>query len=199
MSKKEKSSNYEKKLGAYKYIKRFLDIVGSLLALIVFSPIFLILSLIIKSQDGGSAFFAQERIGKGGKPFMMYKFRSMRMDAERILKSDPDLYAKYVANDYKLLADEDPRITPIGRWMRRTSVDELPQFVNVLKGDMSIIGPRPVVEKELEEYGERKDKFLSVRLGPWDFGRQRAGAISATRSAATLSWNTSTISLLPMT
>lgn len=165
MSKKEKSPNYEKKLGTYKYIKRFLDIVGSLLALIVFSPIFLILSLIIKSQDGGSAFFAQERIGKGGKPFMMYKFRSMRMDAERILKSDPDLYAKYVANDYKLLADEDPRITPIGRWMRRTSVDELPQFVNILKGDMSIIGPRPVVEKELEEYCDRKDKFLSVRPG----------------------------------
>lgn len=165
MSKKEKSPNYEKKLGTYKYIKRFLDIVGSLLALIVFSPIFLILSLIIKSQDGGSAFFAQERIGKGGKPFMMYKFRSMRMDAERILKNDPDLYAKYVANDYKLLADEDPRITPIGRWMRRTSVDELPQFVNILKGDMSIIGPRPVVEKELEEYCDRKDKFLSVRPG----------------------------------
>lgn len=179
MSKKEKSSNSEKKLGVYKYIKRFLDIVGSLLALIVFSPIFLILSLIIKSQDGGSAFFAQERIGKGGKPFMMYKFRSMRMGAERILKNDPDLYAKYVANDYKLLADEDPRITPIGRWMRRTSVDELPQFVNILKGDMSIIGPRPVVEKELEEYGERKNKFLSVRpgaMGLWQAtGRSNIG------------------------
>ncbi|GHN21000.1 hypothetical protein ME784_15150 [Lactobacillus delbrueckii] len=89
----------------------------------------------------------------------------MKMDAEEILKSDPELYQKYVANDYKLLADEDPRITPIGRWMRRTSVDELPQFVNILKGDMSIIGPRPVVEKELAEYGNRKDKFLSVRPG----------------------------------
>ncbi|MBT8837353.1 multidrug MFS transporter, partial [Lactobacillus delbrueckii subsp. bulgaricus] len=120
-------------------MKRFLDIVGSLLALIVFSPVFLVLSLLIKSRDGGSAFFAQERIGKGGKSFKMYKFRSMKMNAEEILKSDPELYQKYVANDYKLLADEDPRITPIGRWMRRTSVDELPQFVNILKGDMSII------------------------------------------------------------
>lgn len=165
MIKKEISSNYEKKIGAYKYVKRFLDIVGSLLALIIFSPIFLILAILIKSRDGGSAFFAQERIGKGGKPFKMYKFRSMKMDAEEILKSDPKLYQKYVDNDYKLLADEDPRITPIGRWMRRTSVDELPQFVNILKGDMSIIGPRPVVEKELAEYGNRKDKFLSVRPG----------------------------------
>lgn len=152
-------------VGTYRYLKRFLDIIGSLLALVVFSPIFLILAILIKSRDGGSAFFAQERIGKGGKPFKMYKFRSMRMDAEQILKSDPALYQKYVANDYKLLAEEDPRITPIGRWMRRTSVDELPQFVNILKGDMSIIGPRPVVEKELEEYGDRKDKFLSVRPG----------------------------------
>ena len=74
MIKKEISSNYEKKIGAYKYVKRFLDIVGSLLALIIFSPIFLILAILIKSRDGGSAFFAQERIGKGGKPFKMYKF-----------------------------------------------------------------------------------------------------------------------------
>lgn len=155
----------ETRLGAYRYVKRFLDIVGSLLALIVFSPLFLVLSLLIKNRDGGSAFFAQERIGKGGKPFMMYKFRSMKMDAEKILRSDPELYQKYVANDYKLLAEEDPRITPIGRWMRRTSVDELPQFFNILKGDMSIIGPRPVVEKELAEYGDRKDKFLSVKPG----------------------------------
>lgn len=165
MIKKGTSSNYEKKIGAYKYVKRFLDIVGSLLALIIFSPIFLILAILIKSRDGGSAFFAQERIGKGCKSFKMYKFRSMKMDAEKIRKSDPELYQKYVANDYKLLAEEDPRITPIGRWMRRTSVDELPQFVNILKGDMSIIGPRPVVEKELAEYGNRKDKFLSVRPG----------------------------------
>ncbi|GHV98486.1 exopolysaccharide biosynthesis protein [Lactobacillus nasalidis] len=179
MNKEEKSSNYKNNLGAYKYLKRFLDIVGSLLALILFSPVFLILAIIIKSRDGGSAFFAQTRIGQYGKPFKMYKFRSMRMDAEEVLKSDLDLYAKYVANDYKLLAEEDPRITPIGRWMRRTSVDELPQFLNILKGDMSIIGPRPVVEKELEEYGDRVDKFLSVKpgaMGLWQAtGRSNIG------------------------
>ena len=179
MNVEERMSRYPNHLAGYKYIKRFLDIVGSLLALILFSPLFLILAIIIKSRDGGSAFFAQTRIGQYGKPFKMYKFRSMRMDAEEVLRSDPELYAKYVANDYKLLAEEDPRITPIGRWMRRTSVDELPQFINILKGDMSIIGPRPVVEKELAEYGDRVDKLLSVKpgaMGLWQAtGRSNIG------------------------
>lgn len=179
MNEEAKTSKYVNHLGAYKYVKRLLDIVGSLLALILFSPVFLILAIIIKSRDGGSAFFAQTRIGQYGKPFKMYKFRSMRMDAEEVLKSDPELYAKYVGNDYKLLAEEDPRITPIGRWMRRTSVDELPQFINILKGDMSIVGPRPVVEKELAEYGDRVDKLLSVKpgaMGLWQAtGRSNIG------------------------
>lgn len=161
-------SNLEgtKKQGTfYKFSKRLFDIIGSALALICLSPLFLVLSIIIKYHDGGKVFFKQKRIGQNGKEFWMYKFRSMEENAEEILKADKELYAKYVANDFKLPADEDPRITSIGKWLRRTSCDELPQFINILRGEMSIVGPRPIVPKELKEYGERAAKFLSVKPG----------------------------------
>ncbi|MFS8962436.1 sugar transferase [Lactobacillus delbrueckii] len=149
----------------YKTSKRIFDVLGSFLALVCLSPVFLILSIIIKKHDGGKVFFKQKRVGKNGKEFFMYKFRSMEENAEEILKADKGLYAKYIANGFKLPAEEDPRITSIGKWLRRTSFDELPQFINILRGEMSIVGPRPIVPTELEEYGDRKAKLLSVKPG----------------------------------
>lgn len=149
----------------YKTSKRIFDVLGSFLALVCLSPVFLFLSIIIKKHDGGKVFFKQKRVGQNGKEFFMYKFRSMEENAEEILKADKGLYAKYVANGFKLPAEEDPRITSIGKWLRRTSFDELPQFINILRGEMSIVGPRPIVPTELEEYGDRKAKLLSVKPG----------------------------------
>lgn len=157
-----------KKLLFYRLPKRLLDIVVSIVALVVLSPIFLIIALWIKFSEGTShVFYSQDRVGQGGKHFKIYKFQSMVDNADEILKSNPELYQKFVDNGYKLPTKEDPRITKIGAILRRTSLDELPQFVNTLIGNMSIIGPRPVVEKELVEYGssERIKKFLSVKPG----------------------------------
>ena len=116
-------------------------------------------------DNKGPLFYKQERIGWHGKPFKIYKFRSMVVNADKILEDDPELYAKYVANNYKLEPEEDPRITRLGEWLRKTSIDEIPQFINILRGEMSIIGPRPVVKAELAEYGDRVDKFLSIKPG----------------------------------
>lgn len=152
----------------YRLPKRILDIVVSFVALIVFSPIFLVIAAIIKfSKDTSHVFYAQDRVGQGGKHFEIYKFQSMVDNADQILKSDSQLYQKFVDNGYKLPTREDPRITKIGAILRKTSLDELPQFWNTLIGNMSIIGPRPVVESELVEYGDEKriQKFLSVKPG----------------------------------
>ncbi len=156
---------------SYLIAKRLIDVVFALLGLIILSPIFLILFVILKIDSPASpAFFKQERVGRYGKPFAIYKFRSMVPNAEAILKADPELYQKYVDNGYKLPKKEDPRITSLGAFLRRSSIDELPQFWNMLRGDMSLVGPRPIVTEELKEYGDQVDLFLSVRpgaLGLW--------------------------------
>lgn len=164
----------------YRFIKRFFDIVLSLLALIVFSPIFLFVFIADQFGDNkGPLFFHQVRMGQYNKPFKILKFRSMVVNADEILHNDPKLYHEYVANNYKLEPDKDPRITGLGRWLRKTSIDEIPQFVNILCGDMSIIGPRPVVPEELGEYRDKVDKFLSVKpgaMGLWQAsGRSNIG------------------------
>ncbi|RRG10398.1 MAG: sugar transferase [Lactobacillus sp.] len=164
----------------YLFFKRIFDIILSVLALIILSPIFLTVFLVDKFGDNkGPVFFKQLRIGKNHQKFYIYKFRSMIVDADQILHSDPELYKKYVDNNYKLEPDEDPRVTKLGAWLRKTSIDEIPQFVNVLKGEMSLIGPRPVVEEELHEYGNNIDKFLSVKpgaMGYWQAsGRSNIG------------------------
>ncbi|WP_294975455.1 sugar transferase [uncultured Leuconostoc sp.] len=156
---------------SYLITKRIIDVVFALLGLIVLSPIFVIVFVLLKMDSPkSSALFEQQRIGKAGKPFYIYKFRSMVPNAEEILKADKVLYEKYVASGYKLPTKEDPRITKLGSFLRRSSIDELPQFWNMLIGDMSLVGPRPIVAEELKEYGDQKDIFLSVRpgaLGLW--------------------------------
>ncbi|MEH7400127.1 sugar transferase [Gottfriedia acidiceleris] len=154
-------------LGHLHYIvKRSIDIAGGITGLIIFLPIFVILPLFyLRGKNKGPVFFKQPRIGKNGKVFYIYKFRSMIMNAEEKLKENKILYHKYIKNNYKLEQYEDPRVTIFGRFLRKTSLDELPQFINVLKGDMSLVGPRPVIKEELKEYGELTDKFLSVKPG----------------------------------
>lgn len=149
---------------SYHHAKRIIDLVLSLILLFILSPLLLIISAFYLF-DGGALFFKQLRYGKDGKMFYIYKFRSMVRDAENVLKSDKQLYKKYILNNYKLEPDEDPRITRLGRFLRRTSLDELPQLINVLKGEMSMVGPRPIIDDELKEYGERKSHFLSVKPG----------------------------------
>lgn len=152
----------------YIFAKRFVDISVSMFALIILAPFFLIMMLFYTfGENKGPIFYRQRRIGEQGKPFYIFKFRSMVVGAEQKLYDNPELYAKFVANGYKLPTAEDPRITKFGAFIRRTSIDELPQFLNILIGDMTVIGPRPVVEKELKEYEtpERVAKLLSVRPG----------------------------------
>lgn len=152
--------------GIYLCLKRVMDLIGAIVGLIVFSPIFLLISILYMiGNNKGPVFFKQIRMGKNGKEFHIYKFRSMIVNAEEKLRSNEILYKKYIDNNYKLEPSEDPRITKVGQFLRKTSLDELPQFLNVLKGDMSLVGPRPVVQEELIEYGKRKDEFLSVKPG----------------------------------
>lgn len=151
---------------SYVFLKRIMDIIGAIAGIIITLPILLVFSLVYKiGSNKGPMFFKQKRIGKDGGEFYIYKFRSMIVDAEKRLKDDPILYEKYVANNFKLEQYEDPRITNFGRFIRKTSLDELPQFINVLKGDMSLVGPRPVVPDELIEYKTKVDDFLSVKPG----------------------------------
>ena len=132
--------------GIYTMIKRLIDIAGSICGIILFSPIFIITAILIKIESKGDIIFKQLRIGKNSKPFYIYKFRSMRSDAPNIATNDlenPEMY-----------------ITKVGKFIRKTSIDELPQLFNILKGDMSIVGPRPVIEKEKELLQLRRDNYV---------------------------------------
>ena len=147
----------------YKHVKRFIDIIISLLGIIILSPVFLIISILIKKESDGPVFFKHKRIGKDGKEIGIYKFRSMVPNAEDLIKKFTPEQMKEYKENFKL--ENDPRITKIGKLLRKTSLDELPQLINILKGDLSIIGPRPVIKDELEKYGNNKEKFLSVTPG----------------------------------
>ncbi len=139
-----------KNFDIYNFLKRAIDIICSLIGIIVFLPIFIITAILIRIESKGNVIFKQLRVGKNSKPFYIYKFRSMRLDTPNMATNDmknPEIY-----------------ITKIGKIIRKTSVDELPQLINILKGDMSIVGPRPVIEKEVDLINLRKkhkvDKVL---------------------------------------
>jgi len=145
---------YQIRLFLFPIIKRSIDILGSAVLLIIFSPIILPISFLIAITSPGPVIFKQKRVGKNSQPFFMYKFRSMYIgDNDKFLREkDPVLWKKYKDAGWKLPMKEDPRITPIGRFIRSTSIDESPQFINVLKGEMSLVGPRAYREEELQEY-----------------------------------------------
>ena len=156
------------KLYIYLGIKRLIDIIGAIIGIVLLIPttiLIYIVSVILKENDG-SLFYSHKRIGKNGKYFKLYKFRSMCKDAD-------DKLAKYLAENEEIRKEfketqklqNDPRITKIGNFLRKTSLDELPQMINILKGDMSIIGPRPIVDGEIDKYKDNKEKFLSVKPG----------------------------------
>ncbi len=148
-----------------RFIKRLFDIVTSTTLLILLSPLFIYLYFKI-SRDGGSVVYGHTRVGMQGKKFNCYKFRSMVINSQEVLAhllaTDPVAKAEW-DKDFKL--KNDPRITKIGHFIRKTSIDELPQLLNVLKGDMSLVGPRPVTEKELERYRQYVKYYLAVRPG----------------------------------
>lgn len=152
----------------YKVVKRLIDILGGLVGCVLLVPITVAVYIARKvlKEDDGPMFYEHLRYGKDGKKFRIYKFRSMCIDADKRLKEylEQNEEARIEFEENHKLKD-DPRITKLGKFIRKTSIDELPQFVNVLKGDMSLIGPRPIVDGEIEKYGENKDKFLSVRPG----------------------------------
>ncbi len=151
----------------YDLIKRITDVLASIVGLIILIPLTIIIwiaNLLVK--DNGPVFFVQDRIGKDGKKFKLYKYRSMVVNAD-------DKLAKYLAENeeareeykkYKKLK-EDPRITSIGRFIRKTSIDEFPQFINVFKGEMSLVGPRPYLPRELEDMGENYNEIIKVKPG----------------------------------
>lgn len=146
-------------------VKRVMDVIGSVLLILLFSPLLLVIAYLIR-RDGGPSLYAQERVGYGGKAFQCMKFRSMIVDSkahlETFLANNPAARAEW-DQDFKLR--NDPRITPIGSFLRKTSLDELPQLFNVLRGEMSLVGPRPVVADELARYGAMTSKYVSARPG----------------------------------
>lgn len=152
----------------YRATKRMIDIIGAIVGIIFLIPttIAVCLARKISKEDKGPVFYEQLRYGKNGKVFRLYKFRSMCIGADEKLKrylEENEEIRKEFQKTHKL--QNDPRITKIGNFLRKTSLDELPQVINILKGEMSFVGPRPVVEKEVEDYGKNKDKFLSVKPG----------------------------------
>lgn len=147
----------------YSVTKRLIDIVGSLFGIILLSPLFLIVAILIKLEDPkGKVFFAQERNGRYPKTFKMYKFRSMVHNAEDLLK---DLMDRNEQTGPVFKINDDPRITKVGKFIRKTSIDELPQLFNVLKGDMSLVGPRPPIPHEVEQYNSYQMQRLAVKPG----------------------------------
>lgn len=152
------------KTKSYLFIKRIFDFLASLAALILLSPLMLILAILVYLDDPGKVFYGHLRIGKNGKPFKVWKFRSMYMNADKMIDLLTPEQAKQYYTEFKI--DNDPRITKIGNFLRKTSLDELPQLFNVLCNDMSLVGPRPLIESEIQTYyADMYDTLLAVKPG----------------------------------
>ena len=150
----------ESKVSIYSILKKIFDVSISFISLILLSPIFLILAILVKLDSKGPVFYAHKRKGKNRSDIKIYKFRTMYSNADEIFQSFTTEQKEEYYKNFKL--DNDPRVTKLGGFL---SLDELPQLLNVLKGDLSLIGPRPIVEKEISKYGEYADKFFSVIPG----------------------------------
>lgn len=147
----------------YRLIKRLFDVCASFTALVLLSPMFLVVAIAIKAEDSqGKVFYSQIRVGKGGKRFKMYKFRSMVSNADELLKT---LISENDVDGAMFKMKLDPRVTKVGAFIRKYSIDELPQLVNVLKGNMSLVGPRPPLEREVKEYTDYDKQRLYVKPG----------------------------------
>jgi lipopolysaccharide/colanic/teichoic acid biosynthesis glycosyltransferase len=148
----------------YLFIKRVVDVVASLIGIIMLSPLFLVIALLIKVSDHGPVFYKHERVGYKGKKIYILKFRSMKNDPRKITEI---LNAEQLEQYYKeFKVDNDPRITKMGKFLRKTSLDELPQLFNILKGQLSIVGPRPILDEEINKYyGNNKDIYVSCKPG----------------------------------
>lgn len=146
----------------YPVCKRGFDMIASLIALVLLSPLFLVIALRIKLEDGGPVIYSQTRLGKNEKPFKMYKFRSMVQNADQIKQQ---LLDQNEVEGAMFKMKEDPRVTRTGKWIRKYSLDELPQLVNVLLGDMSLVGPRPPLPSEVAEYTDYDKQRLLVTPG----------------------------------
>ena len=153
----------ESKKEIYKIVKRGMDIFIASISLVLLLPLFLIITIAIKLDSKGKVIFKHKRIGKDGKEIYIYKFRTMVENAQDLIKSFTPEQKKEFRENFKL--ENDPRITKVGNFLRKNSLDELPQLINILKGDLALIGPRPVINDELEKYSTNKSKFLSVTPG----------------------------------
>ncbi|MDF2882789.1 MAG: rfbP [Clostridiaceae bacterium] len=156
-------NNLKSKRHFYNFIKRLFDFISSLVAIIILSPLFLVIGIVIKFDSRGTIFFSHKRFGKGGSVMKIYKFRTMVSNAEELLKNLTPEQKEEFEKNFKL--EDDFRITKIGKFLRKSSLDELPQLFNILIGNMSVVGPRPIVEKEIIKYGDCADKLLSVKPG----------------------------------
>lgn len=147
----------------YEALKRLADVLIAAISIVVFSPIMLIVMLIIRLDSKGPVIFGHTRIGKNGEKIKVYKFRTMYENSKELFEQFTPEQKKEYEENFKL--DNDPRVTKVGRFLRKTSLDELPQLLNILKGNMSIVGPRPIVDAEKEKYGIYFDKLISVTPG----------------------------------
>lgn len=159
----EKISYWDGVWMLYRVIKRAFDFIVALIASVITIPVFLLIAIEIKVDSRGPVFFVHHRVGKDGKPLSLLKFRTMVVGAEEMIKNFNPEQEKEWQENFKL--ENDPRITRIGKFLRKTSLDELPQLYNILIGNLSFVGPRPVTKEEIEKYGENKVKVLSVTPG----------------------------------